>query len=135
MADTSPLDKSAEEFGFFDDCCIALIAKRYAEAALILEKGLKENSDKVHAVDQSDLLQRFLARLVFLRGEDEADAPAPQIKPLHYAWKPNRELLCSFCGKRQHKVRNLIAGPTVYICNECIEICNEIIEDQNEANR
>ncbi len=44
-------------------------------------------------------------------------------------------LRCSFCGKSQNEVKKLIAGPTVYICNECIDICIEIISDdaQNEA--
>ncbi|MBC7795513.1 MAG: ATP-dependent Clp protease ATP-binding subunit ClpX [Pyrinomonadaceae bacterium] len=41
-------------------------------------------------------------------------------------------LRCSFCGKSQNEVRKLIAGPTVYICNECIDICNEIITDDEE---
>jgi len=40
------------------------------------------------------------------------------------------KLCCSFCGKSQKEVRKLIAGPTVYICNECIELCNEIIADE-----
>lgn len=40
------------------------------------------------------------------------------------------KLYCSFCGKGQREVRKLIAGPTVYICNECIELCNEIIADE-----
>jgi len=40
---------------------------------------------------------------------------------------------CSFCGKSQHDVKNLIVGPSAYICNECIELCNEIISD--EASR
>jgi ATP-dependent Clp protease ATP-binding subunit ClpX len=40
-------------------------------------------------------------------------------------------LRCSFCGKSQNEVKKLIAGPTVYICNECIDICNEIISDDN----
>jgi ATP-dependent Clp protease ATP-binding subunit ClpX len=42
-------------------------------------------------------------------------------------------LRCSFCGKTQNEVKKLIAGPTVYICNECIDICNEIITD--DANQ
>ena len=42
-------------------------------------------------------------------------------------------LRCSFCGKSQNEVRKLIAGPTVYICNECIDICNEIISDDETA--
>jgi ATP-dependent Clp protease ATP-binding subunit ClpX len=41
-------------------------------------------------------------------------------------------LSCSFCGKSQREVRKLIAGPTVYICDECIKLCNDIIADENE---
>jgi ATP-dependent Clp protease ATP-binding subunit ClpX len=41
-------------------------------------------------------------------------------------------LHCSFCGKSQDEVRKLIAGPTVYICDECIELCNEIIAEETE---
>ena len=36
-------------------------------------------------------------------------------------------LYCSFCGKSQHEVRKLIAGPTVFICDECVELCMDII--------
>lgn len=39
-------------------------------------------------------------------------------------------LYCSFCGKSQHEVRKLIAGPSVYICNECIDLCNDIIREE-----
>lgn len=42
------------------------------------------------------------------------------------------ELRCSFCGKSQDEVRKLIAGPTVYICDECVELCNDIIAEENE---
>jgi len=42
------------------------------------------------------------------------------------------DLLCSFCGKSQSEVKKLIAGPSVYICDECIELCNDIIAEENE---
>ena len=42
----------------------------------------------------------------------------------------NDDLLCSFCGKSQDEVKKLIAGPSVYICDECIQLCNEIIEEE-----
>ena len=42
----------------------------------------------------------------------------------------NEQLLCSFCGKSQRQVKKLIAGPGVYICDECIELCNEIIDEE-----
>jgi ATP-dependent Clp protease ATP-binding subunit ClpX len=44
-------------------------------------------------------------------------------------------LYCSFCGKSQDEVRKLIAGPTVYICDECIELCNEIIAEEYEKEK
>lgn len=53
----------------------------------------------------------------------------------------NDDLLCSFCGKSQDEVKKLIAGPSVYICDECIQLCNEIIaeeysqEDEQEARQ
>ncbi len=43
-------------------------------------------------------------------------------------------LYCSFCGKSQHEVRKLIAGPTVFICDECVELCMEIIREENKTN-
>jgi len=48
-------------------------------------------------------------------------------------------LYCSFCGKSQHEVRKLIAGPSVYVCDECVELCNDIIreemQEQSQASR
>jgi ATP-dependent Clp protease ATP-binding subunit ClpX len=44
-----------------------------------------------------------------------------------------KTLYCSFCGKSQHEVRKLIAGPSVYICDECVELCNDIIQEEPEA--
>ena len=41
-------------------------------------------------------------------------------------------LYCSFCGKSQHEVKKLIAGPSVYVCDECVELCNDIILEELE---
>ena len=43
-------------------------------------------------------------------------------------------LFCSFCGKNQNEVRRLIAGPSVYICDECVDLCNDIISEEAEAS-
>ena len=45
----------------------------------------------------------------------------------------DKPLYCSFCGKSQHETRKLIAGPSVYICDECIDLCNEIIRDEGQG--
>jgi ATP-dependent Clp protease ATP-binding subunit ClpX len=46
----------------------------------------------------------------------------------------NENLFCSFCGKNQKEVKKLIAGPAVYICDECIQLCGEIIDEENEKD-
>ena len=43
-------------------------------------------------------------------------------------------LYCSFCGKSQHEVRKLIAGPTVFICDECVELCMDIIREEHKTS-
>ena len=43
-------------------------------------------------------------------------------------------LYCSFCGKSQHEVRKLIAGPTVFICDECVELCMDIIREETKSS-
>ena len=49
--------------------------------------------------------------------------------------KYDSHLKCSFCGKSQEQVRKLIAGPGVYICDECVELCNEILDEELMQSR
>lgn len=48
--------------------------------------------------------------------------------------KDEKVLFCSFCGKNQHQVRKLIAGPSVYICDECVGLCNDIIREEEQTH-
>ena len=43
------------------------------------------------------------------------------------------KLHCSFCGKSQHEVKKLIAGPTVFICDECVDLCTDIIKEESKT--
>jgi ATP-dependent Clp protease ATP-binding subunit ClpX len=57
--------------------------------------------------------------------------PSPtEERPVARPTDSNEQLLCSFCGKSQRQVKKLIAGPGVYICDECIDLCNEIIDEE-----
>ena len=47
-------------------------------------------------------------------------------------YEDNKNIRCSFCGKTQENVKRIIAGPGVYICNECVGLCSNIIEDELE---
>jgi hypothetical protein len=58
---------------------------------------------------------------------DASPVPSPEEVPDS---GPPATLYCSFCGKSQHDVKKLIAGPLVYICDECVELCTEIIRDE-----
>ena len=44
-------------------------------------------------------------------------------------------LYCSFCGKSQHEVRKLIAGPSVFVCDECITLCNDIMREETQGEQ
>ena len=46
--------------------------------------------------------------------------------------KDKDTLFCSFCGKNQKEVKKLIAGPTVFVCDECVELCMDIIKEENK---
>ncbi len=48
-------------------------------------------------------------------------------------YEDKKQLKCSFCGKSQDQVKRLIAGPGVYICDECIDLCSDIIQDEFEG--
>ena len=54
----------------------------------------------------------------------------PQADPA----KPKHTMYCSFCGKSQHEVKKLIAGPAVFICNDCTGLCQKIMESETEAD-
>src|SRR5215471_6120708 len=125
-------DEPTANLPFFDDCCYAFLAGKYVEAAVILEKGLKANKERVQSIGCAEVLEQFLARLILLKGEQETAPPPPEIKLRTWIGRIDA-LKCSFCGKGQNEVQNLIAGPKVYICNECVGICNEIIEDDKAA--
>ena len=61
-----------------------------------------------------------------IRGDDQ-----PSTTPRHrIVEKSERVLCCSFCGKKRTEVEALVAGPTVYICNECLGLCDEIIAEE-----
>ena len=52
-----------------------------------------------------------------------------------YKKNENDSLFCSFCGKNQKEVKKLIAGPTVFVCDECVELCMDIIKEDNKNNK
>src|SRR6201996_615361 len=65
----------------------------------------------------------------------ERDRTATEIRMSKVGTSDSKNTLyCSFCGKSQHEVRKLIAGPTVFICDECVELCMDIIREENKSS-
>jgi len=60
---------------------------------------------------------------------DDHEAPETQQPKANKSERAN-QLKCSFCGKKQDTVKKLIAGPGVYICDECVDLCNEILDEE-----
>lgn len=80
-------------------------------------------------------IARLMAQAVASADENcanrlRADAAEKQLAAL---MKPKQTLYCSFCGKSQHEVQKLIAGPTVFICDECVTLCVEIVNEATKA--
>jgi hypothetical protein len=68
---------------------------------------------------------------------EAAEVPAPDRRSLpaaetHHDPAPPNILYCSFCGKSQHDVQKLIAGPSVFICDECVDLCTDIVEPDDD---
>lgn len=59
-----------------------------------------------------------------------AESPPPKPSDGKDGKKAKETLFCSFCGKNQKDVAKLIAGPAVYICDECVRLCNEILSEE-----
>src|SRR5260370_1431418 len=68
---------------------------------------------------------------------EAAESPLSARRSLSLSWAQNdsappKTLYCSFCGKSQHEVRKLIAGPEVFICDECVDLCTDIVEPDDD---
>jgi DNA-binding response OmpR family regulator len=96
---------------------------------ILILSGLAELDHKIKGLGfgADDLLTKpFDPRELVAR--IQAIVPNPQ--PDAIARRTKNTLYCSFCGKSQHEVRKLIAGPTVFICDECVELCMDIIREE-----
>jgi ClpX C4-type zinc finger/Glyoxalase superfamily protein len=101
--------------------------------AKTMAKGLRRSladlgTDVTHSQSLELIAQAFgLDNWNILAAKIEAARPAPAAAPKH-PWE--QTLYCSFCGKSQHDVQALIAGPNTFICDACVALCDDIVEDK-----
>jgi hypothetical protein len=129
MEESNPNEESPDFYIALSSAAIS--QQQYKEALLILREGLEKSLKSERRADIRKLLRSFYALVATLNvnleeayGDDwEGKVDIPKVE--------EKEIRCSFCGKAPGEVAQIIAGPAVYICNECISICNEIISDRN----
>jgi len=105
----------------FRDAKAMAHALREALKAKAVETSHSESLELIAKVFGFDNWNILAARI------DAAECEHAPVKQSGSAPRPT--LHCSFCGKSQHDVRKLVAGPAVFICDECIDLCNEFVED------
>ncbi len=110
-------------------------AKAMAHA---LRDALKARSiDASHGESLELIAKAFgCANWNVLAARIEAARPRDARAPSPAAGEPEAQttLYCTFCGKSQHDVRTLIAGPSSYICDECVAVCNDVIDDKDDQS-
>jgi hypothetical protein len=94
--------------------------------ARALRDGLKDKTPEVTHSESLELVAKAFGcdNWNILSARIDAAEPRAGAEPAR-----TPILYCSFCGKTQHQVRKLIAGPHVYICDECVDLCNDIVDD------
>ena len=120
---------------YFDTCTDKVGQGEYAEALLTLRRGVQQSLASAEEINGQQLLTNLLEVLLKLEAHLDWTIRESLTLPARLSAPKAKgdELRCSFCGKLQSEVEKLIAGPTLYICNECVSICNEIIREGGEA--
>ena len=111
-------------------------AKTMARA---LREALKAKAIETTHAEALELIAKAFGRenCNILSAKIEATEPAPRDEHTPSVSAQSdpvspQTLYCSFCGKSQHEVRKLIAGPTAFICDECVDICTDIVEPDDD---
>ena len=121
----------ASQFGFVE-CADLISAQKYGDALKAYQRAVANFLDSKTTPKRSEIARQLFQIGAALEetlkkayGEKWA-AHVPQFA------EENQRLACSFCGKDQNEVAKLVAGPTIYICNECVDLCNDIIAEEVE---
>jgi hypothetical protein len=122
------------DLGFFMRCKRAISNQEYRNALEILTEGLDDLLENDEQIGNASLIMHFQAIVDELEStlkNTYGDAWGLQAQD---AGRPreSRKIACSFCKKTQTQVAKIIAGPDVYICDECVEICGQIISESTE---
>lgn len=114
---------------YLDVCLEAVNQSDYVEVLLTLRKGIERSLPYAKEVDAYQFLTKLLSVLLTLESHLNWEVSESLRRPVQTSQGQTKanEPRCSFCGKTQAEVVQLIAGPNIYVCNECVGICNKIL--------
>jgi ClpX C4-type zinc finger protein len=126
------MSSKASKFGFVE-CADLVSDQKYAAALKVFQQAVGKFIESKSAPRRGEIARELLQigtaleeRLKRAMGEDW-DAQVPKFD------EETTPVACSFCGKNQSEVRKLVAGPSVHICDECVELCKNIITEDLES--
>ena len=134
----SEISHSDSSLSYFTEAEAAIRERRFAEALVTVEDGIRISYHSSEPGYSKTLIRHFFSVIGLLKlnleqnfGEKWQEEvlkrmPSQQVATL--------EMCCSFCGQPKGNVSNLIAGPAVNICNQCVDICVEIITDAHSKS-
>jgi hypothetical protein len=131
-------NRSDSSLRYFTVAETDLRERRFAEALFTLEDGLRTSYHSSQPIDSKTLIRHLFSFIGLLKlnleqsfGEKWQEEVLKRMPSQHVA---ALEMCCSFCGQPKDSVSNLIAGPAVNICNQCVDICVEIVADAQSTS-
>ena len=118
------------KFGFLE-CADLINGQKYGAALTLFQQAVANFQDAKSTPRRSEIARQLLQIGTALEETlknafgDRWESHVPKFTD------ENKTLACSFCGKNQDEVRKLIAGPSVHICNECVQVCDEILTKED----
>lgn len=121
----------SESFGYFTEAETAVRERRFADALFTLEHGLRTSYHTSQPAESKTLIRCLVSFIGILKVTLEQTFGEEWQEQLRKGLLGQQvlDMCCSFCGQTKGNVANLISGPGLNICNECVDICVEIIAD------
>ena len=124
------------ELRFLSDCLVAISNQEYRSALETAMAGLENMLGREASINTQQLVSVFYMTIDYLEsklkeayGERwDKNVEIPELL------EKEKEIRCSFCGKEQAEVKKIIAGPNVFICDECVGICNQVLESDSSPD-
>lgn len=128
-------NEALSDFKYVSKVAAAIVSRDYKGALQKFKAGLENSIESEKQYNSQDLLKWFYNLVTMLEVTLEEAYGDEWADTIEIPKMPDKEIRCSFCGKGENEVAKIIAGPYVYVCDECVEICHEIVVEDRATRR